>query len=65
MALTIQLVVFVHSLFCRSFSVLIKDLNEKNHQMSILNMLYPIDEKESYKKVNKVHLSVKGIDCGF
>ncbi|XP_049889728.1 calcyclin-binding protein [Epinephelus moara] len=35
----------------KSFSVLIKDLNEKNHQMSILNMLYPIDEKESYKKI--------------
>ncbi|XP_008432384.1 calcyclin-binding protein [Poecilia reticulata] len=35
----------------RSFSVLIKDLNGKNHQMTVLNLLHPIDEKDSYKKV--------------
>ncbi|XP_035994054.1 calcyclin-binding protein [Fundulus heteroclitus] len=35
----------------RSFSVLIKDLNGKNHQMTVLNLLHPIDDKESYKKV--------------
>uniref|UniRef100_A0A3B5KXI0 Calcyclin binding protein n=1 Tax=Xiphophorus couchianus TaxID=32473 RepID=A0A3B5KXI0_9TELE len=34
----------------RSFSVLIKDLNGKNHQMTVLNLLHPIDEKDSYKK---------------
>lgn len=34
-----------------SFSVLVKDLGGKNHQMSILNLLYPIDEKDSYKKI--------------
>lgn len=43
--------VFAHSFFCRSFSVLVKDLGGKNHQMTVLNLLYPIDEKESYKKV--------------
>uniref|UniRef100_A0A3Q2Q1U6 Calcyclin binding protein n=1 Tax=Fundulus heteroclitus TaxID=8078 RepID=A0A3Q2Q1U6_FUNHE len=37
----------------RSFSVLIKDLNGKNHQMTVLNLLHPIDDKESYKKVSK------------
>lgn len=36
---------------CRSFSVLVKDLGGKNHQMTILNLLYPIDVKESFKKV--------------
>lgn len=35
----------------RSFSVLIKELNGKNHQMTVLNLLHPIDEKDSYKKV--------------
>ncbi|XP_059200506.1 calcyclin-binding protein [Centropristis striata] len=35
----------------KSFSVLVKDLDGKNHQMTILNLLYPIDEKESYKKI--------------
>ncbi|KAM4728947.1 calcyclin-binding protein isoform 1-T1 [Anableps anableps] len=35
----------------RSFSVLIKDLNGKNHQMTVLNLLHPINEKDSYKKV--------------
>lgn len=35
----------------RSVSVLVKDLNGKNHQMTILNVLYPIDEKDSYKKI--------------
>lgn len=34
-----------------SFSVLVKDLDGKNHQMTILNLLYPVDEKESYKKI--------------
>ncbi|XP_034039260.1 calcyclin-binding protein [Thalassophryne amazonica] len=34
-----------------SFSVLVKDLSGKNHQMTVLNLLYPIDEKESYKKI--------------
>lgn len=35
----------------RSFSVLVKDLDGKNHQMTILNLLCPIDEKDSYKKI--------------
>uniref|UniRef100_A0A3P9HZ58 Calcyclin-binding protein n=1 Tax=Oryzias latipes TaxID=8090 RepID=A0A3P9HZ58_ORYLA len=35
----------------RSFSVLVKNLNGKNHQMSVLNLLHPIDEKDSYKKI--------------
>lgn len=35
----------------RSFSVLIKELNGKNHQMTVLNLLHPIDGKDSYKKV--------------
>ncbi|KAM8850740.1 calcyclin-binding protein [Spinachia spinachia] len=35
----------------RSFSVLVKDLDGKNHQMTILNLLYPIIEKDSYKKI--------------
>lgn len=34
-----------------SFSVLVKELDGKNHQMTILNLLCPIDEKESYKKI--------------
>lgn len=34
-----------------SFSVLVKNLDGKNHQMTILNLLYPIDEKDSYKKI--------------
>ncbi|XP_030017058.1 calcyclin-binding protein [Sphaeramia orbicularis] len=35
----------------RSFSVLVKSLDGKNHQLTILNLLYPIDEKDSYKKI--------------
>ncbi|XP_078480070.1 LOW QUALITY PROTEIN: calcyclin-binding protein-like [Lampetra planeri] len=35
----------------RSFSVLVKDLEKKNHQMTILNLLHPIDEKNSYTKI--------------
>lgn len=35
----------------RSFSILVKDLGGKNHQMTVLNLLYPIDEKESDKKI--------------
>ncbi|XP_047224713.1 calcyclin-binding protein [Girardinichthys multiradiatus] len=35
----------------RSFSVLIKDLNGKNHQMTVLNLLHAIDDKNSEKKV--------------
>ncbi|XP_068557950.1 calcyclin-binding protein [Cebidichthys violaceus] len=35
----------------RSFSLLVKDLDGKNHQMTILNLLYPVDEKDSYKKI--------------
>ncbi|KAF3699339.1 Calcyclin-binding protein [Channa argus] len=35
----------------RSFSVLVKNLDGKNHQMTVLNLLYPIDEKDSYKKI--------------
>lgn len=34
-----------------SFSVLVKDLGGKNHQMTILNLLYPIEEKDSCKKI--------------
>lgn len=34
-----------------SFSVLVKDLDGKNHQMTVLNLLYPVDEKDSYKKI--------------
>lgn len=55
----------MHPLFCRSFSVMVKDLAGKNHQMSILNMLYPVDEKDSYKKVNEAYSYFKGIDCVF
>ncbi|XP_056276892.1 calcyclin-binding protein [Pseudoliparis swirei] len=35
----------------RSFSVLVKDLDGKNHQMTILKLLSPIDAKDSYKKI--------------
>lgn len=35
----------------RSFSVLVKDLDGKNHQMNMLNLLHPINEKDSYKKI--------------
>lgn len=51
-------IIFVHSLFCSSFSVLVKDLDGKNHQLTVLNLLYPINEKDSYKKVNKASSSV-------
>uniref|UniRef100_A0A3Q4BTQ9 Calcyclin-binding protein n=1 Tax=Mola mola TaxID=94237 RepID=A0A3Q4BTQ9_MOLML len=34
-----------------SFSVLVKDLNGKNHQMKVLNLLYPIDANDSCKKI--------------
>ncbi|XP_034559613.1 calcyclin-binding protein [Notolabrus celidotus] len=34
-----------------SFSVLVKELDGKNHQMTILNLLGPVDEKDSYKKI--------------
>lgn len=35
--------------------MLVMDLNGKNHQMNILNLLHPIDPNESFKKV-KIHL---------
>ncbi|KAM9792041.1 calcyclin-binding protein [Syngnathus typhle] len=35
----------------RSFSVLVKELDGKNHQMSLLNLLYPIDEENSSTKI--------------
>ncbi|KAM6918222.1 calcyclin-binding protein [Xenentodon cancila] len=35
----------------RSFSVLVKDLDGKNHQMTVLNLLQPIDENDSYTKI--------------
>ncbi len=54
-------IIFVHSLFCRSFSVLVKDLDGKNHQMKVLNLLCTINEKDSYKKVNKASSS---LTCG-
>lgn len=34
-----------------SFSVLVKDLNGKNHEMRILNLLYPINVDDSCKKI--------------
>lgn len=34
-----------------SFSVLVKELDGKNHQMNILNLLHPINDKDSYKKI--------------
>ena len=42
---------YAYRLCCRSFSVLVKDLKGKNHQITVLNLLHPIDEKDSYKKV--------------
>lgn len=40
-------------LFClhRSFNVLVKDLDGKNHQMTVKNLLFPIIVAESSKKV--------------
>ncbi|XP_008332208.1 calcyclin-binding protein [Cynoglossus semilaevis] len=35
----------------RSFSILVKDLGGKNHQMTVLNLLNSIEEKDSYKKI--------------
>ncbi|KAI1883233.1 hypothetical protein AGOR_G00243110 [Albula goreensis] len=35
----------------KSFAVLVKDLDGKNHQMTIKNLLCPIDAQESYRKV--------------
>lgn len=35
----------------RSFSLLVKDLEGKNHQMTMINLLGPIDPKESFKKI--------------
>ncbi|XP_071781216.1 calcyclin-binding protein [Centroberyx gerrardi] len=35
----------------RSFSVLVKDLDGKNHQMTMINLLCPIDTKDSCKKI--------------
>ncbi|XP_056149278.1 calcyclin-binding protein [Lampris incognitus] len=35
----------------RSFSVLVKDLDGKNHQMTIINLLCPVDAKDSFKKI--------------
>ncbi|KAF7652973.1 hypothetical protein LDENG_00088880 [Lucifuga dentata] len=35
----------------RSFSVLVKDLDGKNHQMTVLNLLFPLDTNNSYKKI--------------
>uniref|UniRef100_A0A1A8NNC0 Calcyclin-binding protein n=2 Tax=Nothobranchius TaxID=28779 RepID=A0A1A8NNC0_9TELE len=35
----------------RSFSVLVKDLDGKNHQMTVLNLLHPISVQDSYKKI--------------
>lgn len=34
-----------------SLSVLVRDLGGKNHQMTVLNLLYPIDVKDSFKKL--------------
>jgi|ERR1711915_697748 len=34
-----------------SFSVMVKELDGKNHQMTILSLLHPINEKDSYKKI--------------
>lgn len=40
-------------LFCfhRGFNVLVKDLDGKNHQMTVNNLLFPIIVAESSKKV--------------
>ncbi|KAJ8270852.1 hypothetical protein GJAV_G00120010 [Gymnothorax javanicus] len=35
----------------RSFTVFVKDLDGKNHQMIVKNLLCPIDAQESYRKV--------------
>ncbi|XP_061696099.1 calcyclin-binding protein [Syngnathoides biaculeatus] len=35
----------------RSFSVLVKELDGKNHQMTVLNLLYPIDDQNSTTKI--------------
>ena len=35
----------------RSFSVLVKGLEGKNHQMTMTNLLGPIDPKDSFKKI--------------
>ncbi|XP_077414945.1 calcyclin-binding protein [Vanacampus margaritifer] len=35
----------------RSFSVLVKELDGKNHQMTVLNLLHPIDEQNSSTKI--------------
>ncbi|XP_061550281.1 calcyclin-binding protein isoform X2 [Phycodurus eques] len=35
----------------RSFSVLVKELDGKNHQMTVLNLLYPIDDQNSSTKI--------------
>lgn len=32
---------------------MVKDLGGKNHQMTVLNLLNSIEEKDSYKKVSK------------
>ena len=34
-----------------SFSVLVKGLDGKNHQMTVMNLLCPIDPKDSFKKI--------------
>lgn len=41
---------------------MVKELDGKNHQMTVLNLLYPIDEKDSYKKVNKAYSSGLAVD---
>nr|ACO08997.1 Calcyclin-binding protein [Osmerus mordax] len=38
----------------RSFVALVKDLDGKNHQMTMNNLLCPIDVQESSKKVSGV-----------
>ncbi|KAM4604759.1 calcyclin-binding protein [Polymixia lowei] len=35
----------------RSFSVLVKDLDGKNHQLTIMNLLCPVDVKDSSQKI--------------
>ncbi|XP_041752933.1 calcyclin-binding protein [Coregonus clupeaformis] len=35
----------------RSFVLLVKDLDGKNHQMTIKNLLYPVDVQDSSKKI--------------
>ncbi|KAM3866238.1 calcyclin-binding protein [Diretmus argenteus] len=55
----------------RSFSVLVKDLDGKNHQKTITNLLCPIDVKDSYKKIKtdmvlvmcKKHSQAKKWEC--